>query len=101
MKKKENSEVRELFVCACSDVEHQIIMIYDNEEKYPCVYCTIHLIPESNIFKRIRNAARYIFGHRCAYGDFEEFIFNPEDADRLQGVVDYLRKLENLNSGKE
>lgn len=33
----------------------------------------------------------YIFGHRSAYGDFDEFIFNPKDADRLQSVVDHLR----------
>lgn len=100
MKKEENNEVRELFVCNCGDVEHQIIMLHYNDEKYPCVYCTIHLIPESNIFKRIRNAVRYIFGHRCAYGDFEEFIFNPEDADRLQGVVDNLREIKNIENKK-
>ena len=29
MKKKEDNEVKELFICECSDIEHQIIMSYD------------------------------------------------------------------------
>lgn len=100
MKKKGNKEVKELFICTCSDVEHQIIMSYFNDDSYPYVYCSIHLAPEWNILKRIRNAVRYIFGHRCAYGDFEEFIFKPEDADRLQSVVDFLRLVEEKNENR-
>ncbi len=100
MEKKEYRQVRELFICNCSDVEHQIIMSYFNDDSYPYVYCSIHLVPEKNIFKRIRNAVWYIFGHRCAYGDFEEFIFNTEDADRLQSVVDYLRLVEEKNENR-
>ena len=100
MEKKEDRQVREVFICNCSDVEHQIIMSYFHDESYPYVYCSIHLAPEWNILKRIRNAVRYIFGHRCAYGDFEEFIFKPEDADRLQSVVDFLRLVEEKNENR-
>ena len=35
---------------------------------------------------------KYVFGMRSTLGDFDEVIIKPEDADRLQGVVDYLRK---------
>ena len=94
-KKKEKNYVDELFICTCNDTEHQIIMSYFKDTEFPYVYCSIHLVPERNILKRIRNAVRYIFGHRCAYGDFEEFIFKPEDAGRIQSIVDYLRKIEN------
>lgn len=94
MKKKEENEVKELFICECSDIEHQIIMSYDKDEDIPMVFCSIHLIPEWNIFKRIRDAVRYVFGHRSAYGDFEEFIFRTKDADRLQTVVDYLNDIK-------
>ena len=52
---------------------------------------TYNLKPERNVLKRIIHAVKYIFGHRSAYGDFDEFIFNPKDADRLQSVVDHLR----------
>lgn len=84
--------VHKLFICSCNSVEHQLIMTYftddDGEEE---VYCSVHLKPESNIFKRVWKAVKYIFGHRSIYGDFDEFIFKPEDADSLQQVVDYLK----------
>ena len=34
----------------------------------------------------------YIFGIKCNYGAFDEFIFNEKDADKLQSVVNYLKK---------
>lgn len=83
---------QELFICACNSVEHQLIMSYFTDEKYGEVYCCIHLKPERNVFKRIIHAVKYILGHRSVYGDFDEFIFKPEDAGRLQKVVDCLNK---------
>lgn len=80
---------KELFICECNSIEHQIVMSYFKDEKE--VYCSVHLIPERNVFKRIIHAVKYVFGHRSVYGDFDEFIFNPKDADRLQSVVDHLR----------
>lgn len=80
---------KELFICECNSIEHQIVMSYFEDEKE--VYCSVHLKPERNVFKRIIHAVKYIFGHRSIYGDFDEFIFNPKDADRLQSVVDHLR----------
>lgn len=82
---------QELFICACHNVEHQLIMLYseDNDDKE--VYCSVHLKPEPNVFKRIWGAVKYVFGHRSIYGDFDEFFFKPEDADKLQQVVDYLK----------
>mgnify|MGYP006981128076 CR=1 FL=1 len=79
-----------LFICKCDNTEHQLIFSYfkDSDEVYVC----IHLIPERNIFKRIFNALKYIFGHKSKYGDFDEFIFNKEDSDKLQKVVNYLNK---------
>lgn len=80
---------KELFICECNSIGHQIVMSYFEDEKE--VYCNVHLKPERNVLKRIIHAVKYIFGHRSAYGDFDEFIFNPKDADRLQSVVDHLR----------
>ena len=83
--------VNKLFICSCNSVEHQLITTYFTEEKGGYVYCSVHLKPESNVFKRIWKAVQYMFGHRSNYGDFDEFIFKPEDADSLQQVVDYLK----------
>lgn len=82
---------QELFICACNSVEHQLVISYFTDERGGDVYCCIHLKPESNIFKRIWKAVKYIFGHRSIYGDFDEFIFKPGDTDKLQQVLDHLK----------
>lgn len=87
-----NNKVTKLFICSCNSVEHQLIISYFTDEKNGEVYCSIHLKPESNIFKRIWKAIKYVFGHRSIYGDFDEFIFKPDDADSLQQVVNYLKQ---------
>ena len=70
-------------------MEHQIITHYDSENKQ--LFLTIHL---SNLtfFQRLWLGIRYIFGYKCKYGNFEEFIFNPKDADRLIELGNLLKK---------
>lgn len=87
--------INKLFICACNSVEHQLIMTYFTDEKDGHVYCSVHLKPESNVFKRIWKAIKYVFGHRSIYGDFDEFIFKPDDANNLQQVVNYLKNDSN------
>lgn len=76
--------MHDLFVCACYNVEHQIIFTYDPE--WDEIYASVYLRPD-NFFKRIKNAVKYIFGHRSRYGDFDEFIFNNNDIERLKTVL--------------
>lgn len=85
-------EKNELFICECSNVEHQLIFTYFDDEKNGDVYMSVHLIPESNIWKRIKNAVKYIFGYRSKYGDFDEFIFRSKDSEKLQNIINYLKK---------
>jgi hypothetical protein len=85
----------DVFICDCYSTEHQIVIYYSEYEdstgkKYPMVYFHVHL-NKPRFWDRLRNGIRYIFGYQCRYGAFDEFIFNPEDADRLQKVVDYLK----------
>lgn len=42
---------------------------------------------------RLLNGIKYIFCHRCRFGDFQEIIINPDDADRLHDVVDMLKEV--------
>ena len=41
--------------------------------------------------KRVWSAIKYIFGYRSKYGHFDEFIFNKEDSDKLQKIVNHLK----------
>ena len=55
------------------------------------VYATIHLRKKS-FWTRLKYGIKYIFGYQCRYGAFDEFIFNPNDARRLQKVVNLLKE---------
>lgn len=81
---------QEFFICRCNSSEHQLIFTYFSDEVDGDVYVSVHLKPDS-FWKRIRNAIKYVFGYRSKYGDFDEFIFKKEDANKLQSVVDYLK----------
>jgi len=86
----------EILICACHSTEHQIVLIYEEEtnketgEVDPMCYAHVHLNKRS-FFYRLKYAIKYIFGYKCNYGAFDEFIFNPKDADKIQELVDYLK----------
>lgn len=79
-------------ICKCNNIEHQLVFTYFTEDKNKGIDSdvSIHLKPDS-FWNRLVNGIKYIFGHRSKYGDFDEFIFNKKDADKLQRVVDYLK----------
>lgn len=91
-------EDKEIIICACHSTDHQLIVLYDedtdNERSYPMCYFHIHL-KKRPFWERVKYGIKYIFGRQCNYGAFDEFIFNPKDADKLQDLVNYLKELKN------
>ena len=103
----------ELLICTCHNTEHQLILLHEYDEeikkdadgneikdesgkfiydkKYPMCYVHVHL-KKGGFFERLKHGVKYIFGHQCRYGAFDEFIFKPEDAPRLQQLVDHLNE---------
>lgn len=89
----------ELLLCQCGDPAHQLIMLYDDDVEAPAVYVSVHLSPEPNFFKRLWRGIKYIFfNKRSIYGDFDEIILRPSDAEKLQRAVDLL---EGMNKNIE
>lgn len=84
-----NETINELFICQCNSPDHQLIFSYDTDWKD--VFVSVNLKPESNIFRRIWIAIKYIFGWKSRYGAFDEFIFKRSDAEKLQKVVNHLK----------
>lgn len=81
-----------LFICKCDNVEHQLIFSYfEDFDNCKEVYVSVHLYPETNIWKRFINGIKYIFGYRSKYGHFDEFIFNEGDVHKLEEIVKYLK----------
>lgn len=84
---------REILVCECSSVEHQIVFNYDEENER--VYCSIHLV-ELPFWKRLKNGIKYIFGYQCKYGHFEEFILAKWHIKQLNKVVYFLKNVSKV-----
>ena len=80
----------ELMLCQCSSCEHQAIFEWHEDDNN--VYMVVHLASSKGFWARCWHALKYMFGYRCCYGDFDEVILKKEDADKLQKVVDHLRK---------
>lgn len=78
----------EILICACSSDEHQIILHKDEDCKM--VYCSIHLV-NLPFFKRLVMAIKYIFGYKCMYGNFEEFILNKCHINKLENLINFLK----------
>lgn len=82
----------EILICACHSTEHQIVIQKDEEDKV--LYCSIHLSPLP-WYKRLINGIKYIFGYRCKYGDFDEFLFDEKHIDKLKKMINFLNKNKN------
>jgi hypothetical protein len=50
---------------------------------------------KKSFWSRLKYGLKYIFGYKSQYGAWDEFILNPNDADKLQDVVDYLKEKKN------
>ena len=78
-----------LIVCACHNVEHQMIMYYDDEDNM--VYVEFHLV-KLPFFKRLKNGIKYIFGYESKYGDFDEILVDDTYADYFIDLGNKLKK---------
>jgi hypothetical protein len=78
-----------VLICECSSREHQIIIEHDNEDNL--TYCHIHLV-KHGFWRRLKAGLKYIFGYKCRYGQWEEFILKPEHANQLRELSDLLTK---------
>ena len=76
-----------VLICDCSSREHQIIIEHDNEDKL--TYCHIHLV-KHGFWRRLKAGLKYIFGYKCRYGQWDEFILKPEHANHLRELSELL-----------
>lgn len=81
----------EILICACHSTEHQIVIQKDDKDKV--IYCSIHLAPLP-WYKRIVNGVKYIFGYRCKYGDFDEFLFDKKHVSLLKKITQFVEDNE-------
>ena len=92
--KTEYKEHKEFILCECTSTEHQMVITYDDDPEWDRVYLHVHLSPDAGFWERLGRAINYLFGHRTKYGDFDEFIFNSDDANKFQAIATHLKKIK-------
>jgi hypothetical protein len=76
--------------CSCYSPEHLLTFsVWDEGD----IYAHVFLAPEV-WYKRIWKGLKYIFGYKCCYGHFDEFILNPKDIDRFIIMLNSVKKNE-------
>lgn len=91
MSHKDNFE-EEIMICACSSTEHQIVINKDLKDNI--AYCHIHL-NKFSFWERLIHGIKYIFGYKCKYGDWDEFILNERHAMQLIKLANFLKGNKN------
>lgn len=81
------SNLPKILICECGSLEHQIIINHDEEENV--IYCSIHLV-HYGFWRRLKAGLKYIFGYKCRYGQWDEFIFKSEHANQLRELAEIL-----------
>lgn len=77
-----------LFVCSCSDINHQVILHiskdfdWDEDE----LYISVHL-NKLSFLKRLKYSILYLLGYKCKYGAFQEICLKKEDAIKLTNLI--------------
>ena len=85
-------EQRETLICQCHSIEHQVSFTWiEGMDAEGEVYMEIHL-SKLSFWDRLKHGIKYIFGYRCMYGDFDEVILKKEDVNKLEKVVEFLKK---------
>jgi hypothetical protein len=67
---------------------------YYTGETFPTCYAHIHL-NQRPFWERVKYGVKYIFGYKCRFGAFDEFLFNSDDVEKLEKLVKYLKNETN------
>lgn len=88
---------REIFICQCHSLEHQISFWYDKYQND--LYCEPHLSTHRGFWGRVKIAIRYIFGcKKGKYGAWDEIILKKDDVKKLNKS---LKKIIKNNKNNE
>jgi glyoxylase-like metal-dependent hydrolase (beta-lactamase superfamily II) len=68
--------------CACHSPDHTMIFTKDDD----LIYVSVHL-SHGNLWFRLYNSIRYIFGYTCRYGHFDEFILDDTNKNKLEKIL--------------
>lgn len=79
------------FECSCRSPEHTLRFWIDEDD--PPILAAYVFLGNNTWFRRVWSAIKYVFGYRCRYGHFDEFILQQSDADRLIALLTKYKEL--------
>jgi hypothetical protein len=82
----------EILVCNCHSFEHQVKFMYDDECN--ALYAYIHLAKDT-FWSRLKSGIKYIFGHSSRFGEWDEFIFQEKDEEKLREFLNQIKRRED------
>ncbi len=82
-------EKEQLFICECRSIDHVMLFSFDKEDN--TVYVHVRLSTYHNFFNRLWRGLKYAFGFKSRFGDFDEFLVQPDDALKM---IETLSKIE-------
>jgi len=91
--------------CSCSSDEHTLRFTlwrseFDDTQEVE-IFAHVFL-NDRPLLGRIKNAIKYIFGYKCRYGHWDEFITNdPEEVKRLRDMCNKFLELSDETLPKE
>lgn len=77
--------------CPCNHPEHHII--YSMLDDEPEVYLHVQLI-NGKWYERVWKGLKYIFGYKCRFGHFDEFILSDENYDHVKAMIAHIDKFK-------
>lgn len=73
-----------LLTCDCNSTEHQIVVYPDVEDRM--LYLHIHLT-SYGFWRRLKAGLKYIFGYKCKFGHWEEFILSEKHSEDISNIL--------------
>jgi hypothetical protein len=70
-----------------------IYLTYDENDNE--LYLHFHMDRNIGFWNRLRYAILYVFGYDSKYGQWDVTLIQPEDKERLIGIIDKLKSEEN------
>ena len=80
-----------LFICDCEDIEHQMVISQDLDDKYKEIYVSIHLSQYHNFFQRLWIGIKYVFGKKSRNGNWDVICLDEKKIIKLKEILE--RKL--------
>lgn len=73
---------RQVMICECNSLEHQIVFWYDEEDGF--LWCEPHLVTRKGFLSRLWYGIKYAFGYKSCYGSWDSIIIKKEDMIKLK-----------------